>query len=152
MALDYRLYLSTNMKTLQELEKLADQNHGLAWSEEKHFLFDTTVAITAIEPRESRRESINDAFQFVPTLVVGFRCAKFADQDTFAQSLLDATLLLLEASQEAVLLFNGEFIVLQWLRGQLVFNADSGLWHDVNWLKSRLSMPFERRPLPSPLL
>lgn len=152
MALDYHLDLSTGMSPAQALEKLSRQNPGLAWSEDRSCLFDAIVTITAIEPSRSWREIINEGFQFVPTLSVGFRCAKFADQDTFAQVLLDATLLLLEDAQDAVVLFNGEFIVLQRLRGQLTFNADSGLWRDENWMRSKLTIPFERRPLPSPLL
>ena len=152
MALDYDLDLSTDMSPAQALEKLSRQNPGLTWSEDRSCLFDATVTITAIAPSRGWRETINEGFHFIPTLSVGFRCAKFADQDTFAQVLLDATILLLEDAQDAVVLFNGEFIILQRLRGHLTFNADSGLWHDEHWLKSRLTVPFERRPLPSPLL
>ncbi|HLM42668.1 MAG TPA: SitI3 family protein, partial [Myxococcaceae bacterium] len=64
--------------------------------------------------------------------------------------MLQATLLL-EHAQDAVLLFNGEIIVLQRFGGKLVFNSEYHLWNDDDWLKSRLPLPFERRPLPSPL-
>jgi hypothetical protein len=75
-----------------------------------------------------------------------------ADWDRFRQVLLDATLLLLEDAQDAVLLFNGERIEIQRFGGQLAFNAESGYWRDKDWLMSRLTLPFEHRPLPSPLL
>jgi hypothetical protein len=152
MALDYTLHLSTSVKPRQAWERLAGRIAGLAWSEDDSCLFDETVTITAMDSRALTRSVIEESFQFVPNLWVGFRCAKFADQDTFARVLLDATLLLLEDSKEAVILFNGEFIILQRLGGQLVFNADSGLWHDEKWLKGRLTVPFARRPLSSPLL
>ncbi|EPX64477.1 hypothetical protein D187_004566 [Cystobacter fuscus DSM 2262] len=60
--------------------------------------------------------------------------------------------MLLNESQDALLLFNGERIEFQRLDGQLVFNSESGYWRDKDWLKSRLEIPFECRPLPSPLL
>jgi hypothetical protein len=152
MALDYYLHLATSTSPKQALERLASHVDRLTWSDDNSCLFDETVTITAVESRALTRSIIEESFQFTPALTVGFRCAKFADQDTFAHLLLDATLLLLEDAQDAVVLFNGEFLVLQRLRGHLTFNADSGLWHDEHWLKSRLTLPFERRPLPSPLL
>ncbi|HEX8825817.1 MAG TPA: SitI3 family protein [Archangium sp.] len=147
MALDYDLHLSTRMKPPQAMEKLAGQLTGLTWSDDRFFLFDTSVSICA---SESGFESIKQAFHFTPTLMVGFRRLADADWDRFRQILLDASLLLLEEAQDAVLLFNGERIELQRLGGQLAFNADSGYWRDENWLKSRLTVPFDWRPLPSP--
>jgi len=149
MALEYDLHLSTSMKPAQALEKLAGQIAGLNWSEDRFFLFDTTVSICAIE---SRSESIKDAFHLNPTILVGFRRLFDADWDRFRQVLLDASLLLLDESQDAVLLFNGERMELQRLGGQLAFNSESGYWRDKEWLESRLTRPFDWRPLPSPLL
>jgi hypothetical protein len=148
MALDYDLHLSTRMKPTQALELLSGQLAGLAWSEDGFFLFDTSVSISAAE---NRSESIEDAFQFTPALVVGFRRAVDADWDRFRQVLLDASLLLLEEARDAVLLFNGERVELQRLGGRLAFNSDSGYWRDESWLKSKLTIPFEWRSLPSPL-
>jgi hypothetical protein len=150
MALDYDLFLSTRMKPAQALEKLAGQLPGLDWSEDRFFLFDTTVSICATESMSE--ESIKDAFHFTPTLTVGFRRSHDADWDGFRQVLLDACLLLLDEAEDALLLFNGERIELERFGGQLVFNAESGYWRDESWLKSRLTIPFECRPLPSPLL
>lgn len=95
MALDYDLHLATSVKPKQALERLAAHIDGLAWSEDNLHLFDATVTLVATEPRALTRSIIEESFQFTPALRVGFRCAKFADQDTFAQVLLDATLLLL---------------------------------------------------------
>jgi hypothetical protein len=65
--------------------------------------------------------------------------------------MLQATMLLLEHAQDAVLLFNGEIIVLQRLGGHLTFNSDHPMWEE-EWLRSWLPLPHERHPLPSPLL
>jgi hypothetical protein len=85
-------------------------------------------------------------------LAVSFRYSKEPEHyDDFRQIMLDATLLLLEHAQDAVLLFNGETIVMQRLNGKLAFNSDYHIWDD--WLESgsKVTIPFERRPLPSPL-
>jgi hypothetical protein len=148
MSLDYDLHLSTHLKPMTALEKLAGQLAGLAWSEDRSSLYDTSVFIRAIT---SKSDSIEQAFQFTPTLLVGFRRSADADWDRFRQVLLDASLILLEEAQDAVLLFNGERIELQRLGGRLAFNADSGYWRDEDWLRSRLTAPFDWCPLPSPM-
>jgi len=150
MSLDYDLHLSTRMNPARAMEKLVGQISGLEWSEDGFSLFDTSVSICALE--SGNQEFIKDAFHFIPTLIVGFHRAHDADWDRFRRVLLDASLLLLEEAEDAVLLFNGERIELQRFGGQLVFNAESGYWRDENWLKSTLTVPFECRPLPSPLL
>ena len=152
MALEYDLDLSTRLKPVHALEKLASQIPGLAWNGDRTFLFDQSVQIDATDSRALTQSIIKDAFHFTPTLMVGFRRSFDADWDRFRQVLLDASLLLLDEAQDAILLFNGERIELQRLGGQLAFNAESGYWHDKDWLKSRLTIPFDWRPLSSPLL
>ncbi|MGZ3458464.1 MAG: SitI3 family protein [Archangium sp.] len=153
MALDYDLHLSTSMKPAQALEKLASQLPGLSRRNEgRASLFDRSVQIVASEPLALTQSIIKDAFRFTPALSVGFRRLPNADWDGFRQVLLDASLLLLDDAQDTVLLFNGERIEFQTVGGQFVFNAESGYWRDKDWLRRRLTIPFERRPLPSPLL
>jgi hypothetical protein len=151
MALDYHLHLATSTSSKQALERLASHVDGLTWSEDNACLFDETVTITPTETRALTRSIIEEAFHFVPTLRVGFRFVNNTDHDRAGQIMLQATMLLLEHAQDAVLLFNGEIIVLHRLGGKLVFNSEHEIWDD-DWLKSRLTLPFERRPLPSPLL
>jgi hypothetical protein len=151
MALEYDLHLTTSMKPIQALEIMARQIAGLARSEDDSSLVDVTVTITATETRALTRSIIEEAFHFVPTLRVGFRFVNNADHDRASQIMLQATLLLLEHAQDAVLLFNGEIIVLHRLGGKLVFNSEHEIWDD-DWLKNRLTISFEQRPLSSPLL
>ncbi|WP_375770699.1 SitI3 family protein [Archangium gephyra] len=150
MAIDYFLELATRLTTTRALELLSSRFPGLVWGEDRFFLFDASVTIHATEPGTLAKEIIADAFHFTPALTVGFRYPKDPEQyDGFRKILLDAALLLLEHAQDAVLLVNGESIVLQRLGGKLTFNSEHSMW-DEDWLKSRLLIPFECRSLPSP--
>lgn len=155
MALDYYLHLTISMSPKQALESLTDQDGGLTWDEDDSCLFNEVVTITATESPSLTRSIIEEAFHFTPTLSMGFRFAYDTDYDTdygrFKPIMLQSTMFLMEHAQAGVLLFNGETLVLQWGGGQLIFNSDYHMW-DEEWLKSKLSIPFEHRPLPSPLL
>lgn len=150
MALSYSLLLSANMSPRYALELLATHNHGLSWGQDRLSLYAPATTISASEPRESRREAIRLGYGFTPTLSIGFRFVSNTDYEDFRQTMLSATLLLLEHAEAAVLLLNGETTVLQWLNKQLVINSDQR--EDGSWLGSRITIPFELRPLPSPLL
>ncbi|WP_309896389.1 SitI3 family protein [Archangium sp.] len=152
MALEYDINLVTDIDNKQALELLVSQIPGLVWGDDHSFLYGPTETVTASVTRASTRSLFEDTFRFVPTLRVGFRYVWNTDYDRFREIMLQATILLLERSQDAVLLFNGEIIVLQRFGGKLVLNSDYHIWEDDDWLKSRLPLPFERRPLPSPLL
>ncbi|WP_309892178.1 SitI3 family protein [Archangium sp.] len=152
MALEYDLEMVANINKIQALETLAKRITELQWSDDHSFLVDPTATITARASSASTQSLYKDTFHFVPTLGVGFRFVRHTDYDRFRQIMLQATILLLEHAQDAVLLFNGEIIVLQWFSGKLVFNSEYHIWDDDDWLRSRLALPFERRPLPSPLL
>jgi hypothetical protein len=137
---------------MQVLELLAAQVDGLEQDEGRPALFGPTIMISVAEPDAMSRIGIKRGFHFEPTLSIGFRFVNNTDYDAFRQIMLRATMLLLAHAQDAVLLFNYEIIVLQRLGGKLVFNSEYHIWDDDDWLKSRLSLPFERRSLPSPLL
>jgi hypothetical protein len=151
MALSYYLQLSTHTRPAQALEKLASQIPGLTWSEDGYLLVDPTIKLHATESRALTQDIIKEAFHFTPTLTVGFRFTNNTDDEKAREIMFQATMLMLEQAQDAVLLFNGELIVLQRLGGQLTFNSDYHAW-DENWLRGKLTIPFDRRPLPSPLL
>jgi hypothetical protein len=51
---------------------------------------------------------MKEAFHFTPTLPVGFRFPTNTDYEAFKETMLQATMLLLELSRDAVLLFNGK--------------------------------------------
>ena len=154
MATEYELDMATDLKTSQALELLSRHIGGLTltWNgKNSDYLLGSTIEIDISEPFKSWQETITEGFDFIPTLLVGFRFKTNTDFDAFSKIMLQATMRLLEHAEDAVLLFNYEIIVLQRLGGKLVFNSDYQLWDD-DWLRSRLALPFERRPLPSPLL
>jgi len=154
MATEYEFDMATDLKTVQALELLSRHISDLAltWNgKNSDYLLGATIETDINEPFRSWQETITRGFGFAPTLAVGFRFKNNTDFDAFSEIMFQATMLLLEHAEDAVLLFNYEIIVLQRLSGKLVFNADYQLWDD-DWLRSRLALPFERRPLPSPLL
>jgi len=124
----------------------------LAWGEERFVLHDPTLTICATQSRSMTRKVIERGFRFIPDLSIEFRFVSNSDYDGFKKTMLLATLHLLEHAQDAVLVFNGEIIVLQRLGGKLVLNSEYHIWDADDGLRSRLTLPFERRPLPSPLL
>lgn len=124
----------------------------LTWNgKNSDYLLGPTIEIDISEPLKGWQKTITEGFGFTPTLSVGFRFKTNTDFDAFSEIMNQATMLLLEHARDAVLLFNYELIVLQRIGGKLVFNADYQMWDD-DLLKGRLTLPFERRPLPSPLL
>lgn len=152
MATDYDLYLTTHLKPSQAMEQIASQFPELAWGEGRFFLFNESASINAAELRERSQNFIRENFSFTPAITVGFRQVNNGDWELFREILLQSTLMLLSQSRDAVLLLNGEHVILQRFGGRLAFNADSGLWRDEDWLRRKVQAPFELRPLPSPLL
>ena len=156
MAIEFDLDLSSGVEPTQALEMLSSHIGGLVltWNGvNSDYLRGSTIEINVAEPIRSWPEIIREGFGFVPTLVVRFRFKLRAetDYDTNRQIMFRATMYMLEHAQDAVLLANGETIILQRLGGKLAFNSECVVW-DEEWLKSRLTIPFEYRPLPSPLL
>jgi len=154
VATEYEFDMATDLKTSQALELLSRHIGGLTltWNgKNSDYLLGSTIEIDISEPLKVWQETITKGFGFTPTLSVGFRFKTNTDFDAFSEIMNRATTLLLEHARDAVLLFNYEIIVLQRIGGKLVFNADYQMWDD-DWLEGRLTLPFERRPLPSPLL
>ncbi|WP_309889007.1 SitI3 family protein [Archangium sp.] len=154
MATEYEFDIATDLKTVQALELLSRHIGGLTptWNgKNSDYLVGSTISISGSEPPKGWQELITEGFGFTPTLSVGFRFHNNTDFDVFSEIMFQATMLLLEHAEDAVLLFNYEIIVLQRSGGKLVFNADYQMWDD-DWLEGRPTLPFERRPLPSPLL
>jgi hypothetical protein len=151
MGLDHSLALSTDLKPHPALSLLAGR-WGLAWADATH-LSGPALWVSAIEPGPEFKRMMAEAFQFRPTLSVGFRLN--TNHDGYEEAnrvMLRATMLLLERGHEGVLLFNGEHIVLQRLKGLLVLNEDARNWTDERRLEEEIHLPHDKRPLVSPLL
>jgi hypothetical protein len=151
MGLDYSLKLAADMRPEQVLRLMAEAL-GLKWSDERH-LGGPAIWIGAGEISELGRSLIEEGFRFTPSLSILFRLnTNSPDYEEGNRIMVRAALLLLQPGREGVLLFNGEIIVMQRLKGQLVLNEDFGGWTDGLCLEAEVGLPHEKRSLPSPLL
>jgi len=153
MAVEYSIDIASDLNRDQAMRLLAER---LGMEQTEGFVHKPgTMSIGAcdIEPGHWT-EVTEEAFHFTPNLSMSFRRLYEANGEEFARLMLRATMLLLEHGRDAVLLFNGEIIVFQRLRGQLTFNTDYELQvgKDELLLKEEVRIPYERRSLPSPLL
>ena len=150
MALDHTLYLVTPLGPAEALRLMAE-HLKLKWSDEYH-LSGPEVWIYSSEASEPELSLMSESFHFRPDLLVGFEV--YTGDEGYEESLrimLRATMLLLEHAGNAVLLLNGEHILLQRISGELVLNADYGNWTKGLMLEDEIRAPHDRRPLPSPL-
>ena len=151
MGLDYTLSLRTDELPAAVLDFLASR-FGLERMDSGG-LRGTAIGLTVRTPIRDWQEMIEEGFHFTPDLLILFRI--HTDHDGGEQALrlmLRAAQGLIERGGDAVLLFNGEHIILQRLQGQLVLNADYGDWTGGFGLLREIWLSHERRPLPSPLL
>ena len=151
MGLDYSLKLAVDMQPEQVLRLMAKEL-GLKWWDDQH-LGGPAVWISAGEISELGRSLIEEGFHFTPSLSILFRLSfNSPDYEEGNRIMMRAALLFFQLGGEGVLLFNGEIIVMQRLKGLLVLNEDFGGWTDGLCLEEEISLPHEKRSLPSPLL
>lgn len=161
MALSYRLHLATELKPLQALN-IAFTGSNLEWasSPDARLFGDGLLMGAYLEDDDDDRSMIEEAFGFIPTLSVWFRFTYSEDYGKSINTIFQVTMKLLsqEVSGDAVLLSNGEDIILQRLKGQLLLNDESKLvingksqpW--ITLFLSEITLPYQLRSLPSPLL
>jgi hypothetical protein len=152
MGLDYGLHLATEMKREQALDLIGQHIQGLQWDAEHATFFNADIIITGGPMDELSQSIMEEGFHFRPNLFMLFRHPSNRDFEKFVRMLLRGALLLLEHGQDGVLLFSGETIVLQRLRGELLFNSGYILYEDQHWIEAHVPVPFAWRLLPSPLL
>ncbi|MFY0564120.1 SitI3 family protein [Archangium lansingense] len=148
LGLDYALSLCTDELPAEALDLLANRLE-LEWVDASR-LSGTAIGLTVREPSRDWQAMIKEGFHFTPDLLVLFRI--HPDGEGHEQALrlmLRAAQFLLERGRDAVLLFNGEHIILQRFQGQLVLNADYGDWTDGFRLVDEIWLSHEWRSLPS---
>ncbi len=161
MALSYRLHLATELEPLQALN-IAFAGSNLEWasSPDARLFGDGLLVGAYLEDDDGDRFMIEEAFGFIPTLSMWFRFVNTGDYYKAKSTMFQVTMKLLnqEVSGDAVLLFNGEIIELQRLKGQLLLNDDSRIINgkklqpSITPFLSDIKLPYELRNLPSPLL
>lgn len=150
MALDYFLSIATRLEPRQALQIINDELH-LKWVEGTHLL-GPGVVLSAIYESALSKSIIEEDFAFRPTVSIGFRLLPNSDEyEEGKHVLLRATMILLNHEEgDAVLLFNGDKVLLQRLKGQLIANKDWFRYSDDPQL-SELKPPYELRSLSLPL-
>ena len=149
MSLDYDLRIVTDWQPMRILDFLSKKLQ-LGW-EEGVRLFGPGIVVGVVKENERRQAFIQSLFGFAPTLDVWFWLDSTAEDDRGKQTLLQAVMLLLsEMPGDAVLLINYETIVLQRIRGTLIFNQELGSWSDEELASVKL--PYYQQPLRSPII
>jgi hypothetical protein len=145
VALDYSLDIATELEPIQALHIVSD-GLGLEWRTDT-LLEQPGVQVCAIKNSELGQSVIEEWFGFRPTISVLFRIFTNEDYEGGKHTLQQATMeLLRQVPGDAVLLFNGETIVLQRIGGQLVLNQGWGNWNASEM--AAMTLPYELRKLP----
>lgn len=151
MALEYQLVISTD-SSIKSLREVVHQHSSLVWSADHTFLTGTGVQVSGIASSRSRQATIEEGFGFRPEAQLFFRMASDPEERRVGYHVMlevVADFLQREAGQ-AVLLFNGETILLQRLGGELTLNRDWQPWQNEGL--DLITLPYKVQSLPSPLL
>lgn len=152
MATEYDLNIATGLEPLQVTQIIANEL-GYKWGGQDH-VTTPTLFISATLKEKVSAEYFNKLFGFCPDVLVGFRLQpKSQDGERSGrQEMLRATMAMLHnESGDGVLLLNGEHVLLQKIAGQLTLNSEWREWESYSLLPE-VTLPYEIRPLPSPLL
>lgn len=145
---DDALHLISRNLELEEIKDDEDEDED----EGKIYVKGPGVLVSAVAASSRRKSLIEEIFGFRPDITVWFRIQPKENYSKGKDTILRATMVLLkEAQGDAVLLFNGEEIVLQRIGGKLVYNKGFSDW-DLSQLDRVSAFEYEVRDLKSPLL
>jgi hypothetical protein len=149
VAIEYDLEFATEFEPKVVLDVVAEKL-SFKWWEQSHLIAIGLImgAYNPSKTSELSQSCFEEAYGFRPTLSVWFRLDKFADYDEGYRNMMRATTLLLSyIPGDAVLVFNGEITVLQRTNGELAINSELNPSPP-----GEVTLPYEMRPLASPLL
>ena len=149
MALEFDLSIDTKLQPIEALSILSE-GLNLEWTPEKN-LRGPAAIVGAFYKRPLGKSVIAEEFGFQPTIDVWFRISPKEEYQTGKNTVLRATMELLgKVSGDAVLLFNGEELVLKKIGSQLLINKEWGVWHRESL--AEISLPYAAVSLRSPHL
>jgi hypothetical protein len=153
MSLNYDLEIATSLNPKQVLQIIVDEL-GFTWCEQGN-LQGPQVAVSAISQSPLGQSVIEEGFGFRPKIHLSFWISSHANEEEgriARQSVIRAVMTILRyESGDAVLLFNGENLLLQRLNGNLILNSVWKEWTSY-YLFDEITLPCERREIASPLL
>lgn len=128
MALEYTVTLGGEIQLSEVLEWLSsvpefkrDNNKVIA--PDLQILIDKTVGLSSLV--------IKDEFKFAPSVSISFRLNKFGDPVSMRKQVIHAVWRIFQHTiEDAVLLFNGQTVILLRIKEQLVLNRVEGFWID----------------------
>lgn len=128
MALEYTATLGGEVQPEEVLDWFSSVA-GLKRDKEKIIAADMEILIYETVGLASL--VIEDEFDFPPSLSISFRLNKFGDPVSMRKQIVRAVSALLQNTYEdAVLLFNGQTVILQRINGRLALNHVEGFWVD----------------------
>ncbi len=151
MSISYTYYTASSLKPEQAMQLIA-QTLGAQLSGPVDLRTPNSLVIHATEqdPGSRGEEMIEEGFGFRPSLRVGFRLAKEYEARERDRELAHAATVLLEAAAgDAVLLVNGEHVLLQRLGGRLELSP--GWAEALQTARAFPTLRHEVRSIPSPL-
>jgi hypothetical protein len=149
VALTYRLEVAADLEPRHALRLLAD---GLGLDSEASELYGTGILVGAMTPPAQGQDLTEEEFGFRPSLDVWFRLDPNVPDGAYVEAkrrLIRAAMIVLRhTSGDAVLLFNGEQVLLRRRTGRLLLNATWREWVS-HGLLAEVTLPHELRDLSS---
>jgi hypothetical protein len=128
MSLEYSLIIEDHIDA-SEINKLLIVAPG--FKEEKGEIKAEDLLIYITKPYGLSFEVIRDDFGFSPAVDISFRLNKFAEPDVLYKRFMQAVWLVLKTTEgDAVILFNGENIILYRKKGKLYLNDIDNFWYE----------------------
>jgi hypothetical protein len=152
MALEYELELQTELDprlVVQILRAALDIERGPEPSGTSLYTGSEAIGLYVDPSRETHKEIIDEAYGFRPDISIGSRIPWDASVEGVRLMVRGMMALLHRVPGDAVLLQNGELTRIWRQNGKLEVNED---WQDADEVFAEITLPYERRKLPSPLL
>lgn len=152
MATEYDLNISTDLKPAYIVQIIAGELDLERNGDD--YIITPSLFITATEKEHTSADYYSRLFGFRPNMLMGFRLQpKLPEGERIGrQEMLRAVMALLRhEAGDAVLLLNGERLILQRLDGRLVLNKEWHEWETYSLL-NEITLPHDLQKLKSPLL
>lgn len=145
MALEYTLKVEEDFSSSQLLKLVFEMGH--MQSDGDSLSGPGLVFVSAFTESSLGKSIIRDGFNFTPSKFLLFRLDKFDKTDQGVIYILRSTInILRHSSGDAILLFNGEDVVLARLSGRLILNDGWGFWNPKRLAEVTLEYKIENIP------
>lgn len=128
MALTYSLKIEDNIK-ISDMKKILTTAPD--FNEKNGEVEATDILVNITNPGGLSVQVVEDDFEFTPAVAISFRISKFAEPEVLYKRFMQAVWTVLKATKgDAVVLFNGEEIVLHRKKEKLYLNEIDNFWYE----------------------